>query len=256
MSDNFHQCKNCGQSFNGNYCNNCGQKPAHRLDTKHILHEIFHVFTHADKGILAFIPIIMFRPGTMALDYVAGKRKSIFNPIQYLIIIVGIVTFIMSKTNYMETIATTFEPPDGQASERVRAVQKQLNGVLQRYLNLFLFALLPVFSFFSWVFFRSKKYNYAENFVLQVAIQAQINTWSLLMLMPLTILLPKQYHVWIIPASFSLLIVCNAVGNRQFFKTSWLQATAKGILVYICTNIIQLIITLLAVVVILMNYKK
>ncbi len=164
-----HTCKNCGLAFTGAYCNTCGQKVAHRLTTSHVLHEAVHVFTHADKGIFSFIPIILFRPGRFALDYVEGKRKRYFNVFQYLILLVGLVTFLMLKTNYLENISETFSPASSGKSVRVQVVQKQLMGTLQKYMNILLFVLLPVFSFFTWLLYRSKKYNYAENIVLLTA---------------------------------------------------------------------------------------
>ena len=149
MRETVNRCRNCNNEFEGIYCNVCGQKRAHRLDTKHVIHEILHVFTHTDKGILSFIPIIMFRPGFFALDYVEGRRKRYFNVFQYLVIIVGIITFLMTKTHYMENIAITFDPSSGKASVIVRSVQEKLVNAIQRYLNLFLFALIPVFTFFN-----------------------------------------------------------------------------------------------------------
>ena len=255
MSQQEHICKNCGHSFTGNHCNNCGQKIAHRLDIKHIAHEAVHVFTHADKGIFSLIPMVLFRPGTLALQYVEGKRKRYFSIFQYLILVVGIITFIMSKSNYMENVMQTINPDSVKTSARVAAVQAKINGALQQYFNLFLFALIPVFSFFSWLFFRSKKYNYAENFVLQAAIQAQTTTISLFTL-PMSLLLGKKFQGIIIIFSLLVFITCNTVANRQFFRVSGVQAFFKGLLVYICTNIIQVIIIAIAMFILAMQYKK
>lgn len=256
MSQHEHICKNCGHSFNGNHCNNCGQKIAHRLDTKHIAHEAVHVFTHADKGIFALIPMVLFRPGILALQYVQGKRKSYFNIFQYLVLVVGISVFIMSKTHFMENMVETINPDISKASARVQAVQKRWMSIFQQYLNLFLFALIPVFSFFSWLFFRSKKYNYAENLVLQVAIQGQINTYSIIITLPFMFILGKSYQGLIMLLSILMLLTCNTVANRQFFKVSTVQAFFKGLLVYICTNIVQIIIVIIAFVILAMQYKK
>ena len=255
MTNTGHICKNCGHSFIGNHCNNCGQKLAHRLDSKHIAHELVHVFTHTDKGIFSFIPMILLRPGTLALEYVEGRRKRYFNMFQYLILVVGVITFIMSKTNYMENMMETFNLSTEKSSARVAAVSARINGVIQQYFNLFLFALIPVFSFFSWLFFKAKKYNYAENFVLQAAIQAQITTISLFTL-PISLLLGKQFQGIMMIISLVVLVACNTIANRQFFKVSGLQAFFKGLLVYICTNIVEIIVVAIAVYILAINYKK
>ena len=256
MSQQEHICKNCGHGFFGNHCNNCGQKVAHRLHTKHIAHEAVHVFTHADKGIFALIPMVLFRPGTLTLQYVQGKRKSYFNIFQYLVLVVGISVFIMSKTHFMENIAETINPGISKESARVQAVQSKWMSVLQQYMNLFLFALIPVFSFFSWLFFKSKKYNYAENLVLQAATQAQINTYSIFLTLPLVFLTGKAYQGLVFFLSIVVMLSCFAAANRQFFKVSMIQAFFKGLLIYICTNIVQVMIIMVVVFVLALQYKK
>lgn len=255
-SETEHICKNCGNSFTGNHCNHCGQKKAHRLDTKHIIHETVHVFTHADKGIFSLIPMVLFRPGLLALQYVEGKRKRYFSIFQYLILIVGMITFIMTKIHFMENMVETFNPDVTKDSARVLAVQHQLITALQRFYNLFSLALLPIFSFFSWIFFKSKGYNYAENFVLQVSIQAQINTYSLLLILPITIFWGKQLQGLVLVLSALLLIICYTIANRQFFKVSSIHAFFKGLIIYICTNIIQMIIIFMIILFLVMQYQK
>ena len=199
--------------------------------------------------------MILLRPGTLALEYVEGRRKRHFNIFQYLILVVGIITLIMSKTHYMENMMDTFNSDSVKSSARVAAVQEKISGAIQQYFNLFLFALIPVFSFFSWLFFKAKKYNYAEHFVLQAAIQAQITTISLFIL-PISLLLGKQFQGIMMIISLLILVACNTIANRQFFKVSAWQAFFKGLLVYICTNIVEIIVVAIAVFILAMNYKK
>jgi hypothetical protein len=238
-------CKNCGSTFQGMYCPSCGQKVAHRLNLTHIFHEVVHVFTHADKGIFSLVPAVLFRPGTLALGYVQGKRKRYFSVFQYLIIIVGIVTFIMSKIHFMENMMDTFATENEvPVSPKVLAVQNQLIGWMKQYMNLFLFALIPVFTLFSWLLFRKKGYNYAEHFVLQVVIQAQVNTITLLLTMPLAVLFGDSMPKLIFLLAFVILITSHTISNRQFFKIPLLHAAFKGFLIYGCTLIVQMLIVM------------
>jgi hypothetical protein len=172
-----HSCKNCENLFEGRFCNVCGQKTAHRLDVSHIWHEVIHLFTHADKGIFAFIPKIITQPGIIALDYVEGKRKKYFNPLQYLVIIIGIVTFLIARSHFIEQVMSTITTMNS-TNVPASAVKQQLKiaQFFQRYFNIIMFLLIPILSFFSWLFFRKKKFNYAEHILLQVTLQAQSNT--------------------------------------------------------------------------------
>ena len=247
-------CKNCGHYFRGLYCNRCGQKAAHRLDVKHVVHEAVHVFTHADKGIFPLIPAVLFRPGLVALDYVQGKRKRYFSIFQYLLIIVGIATYIVTKTHWIGE-EDRILGAGRAAPSQVLVVQKEVTGLVQHYFNLFLFVMIPVFALFSWLFFRAKGYNYAENFVLQVAVQAQLHTYSVLLIFPLMALLGGRGQGVIIPVALIILLACHTTGNRQFFKVTVGQAFFKGLLVYLCTNLIQILLIAIIVLMILLQHK-
>src|SRR5690349_6274896 len=93
-------CKNCSYEFEGKFCPNCSQKAAtHRFTIGHIGHEFLHALTHTDKGVLLLIKELFTRPGYVALEYNAGKRKKYFNPITYMLLILAIQIFAAQKTH-------------------------------------------------------------------------------------------------------------------------------------------------------------
>ena len=69
----------------------------------HVMHDVVHVLLHADKGIFPFMARVMVQPGIIAKEYLEGKRK-IFNPYQYLILVVGLVLFLMTLLNFYEDL--------------------------------------------------------------------------------------------------------------------------------------------------------
>jgi hypothetical protein len=105
-------CKNCENSFEGKYCPNCSQKAdTHRFTIKHFAHEFFHAFTHTDKGIFFLIKELFLRPGKVAREFNAGKRKKYFNPITYLLIVMALQIYLSQKTGltnfYIEQVRQT-----------------------------------------------------------------------------------------------------------------------------------------------------
>lgn len=83
------------------FCPDCGQATAvHRLSFSHLLHEMVHFFTHADKGIFYLVRQLARRPGTVIREYVAGRRKVYFSPLNFFLIAVGMFLFVQ----------TTFKP--------------------------------------------------------------------------------------------------------------------------------------------------
>lgn len=247
-------CLNCETQYNGHFCNNCGQKETHRYTVAHVLHELVHVFTHADKGIFSFAWNIIKKPGTVALDLVEGRRKRYFNLFQYLLIVVGIITFLVTQTHLIEKTLVTMNKANStvQSSELIK-VQQSVAAFLQKYNNIFQLVLIPLFAFFSWLFLgRVRKRNYAENIVLHAASSAQSNTFaiftSLLMLLGTT-----DLH-FIILSLLSLFVILYtfAISYKQFYGISSIRSILFAIAVLICSYIIQSVLTAVLVIVYLL----
>lgn len=236
-------CANCGNMYTGHFCNQCGQKQVHRYTVKHVLHEILHVFTHADKGIFSFAWQVVTRPGTIALDMVEGRRKRYFNLFQYLVIIVGIGTFVMNKTHLMEQTMQSMNNMTGtKVTGQMAIMQQQMVVALQKYFNLVQFFLIPVYALFSWLFLRRGNYNYAENLVLGSVISAQMSTLSVVNMLLFYFIQSANTMVWFGLAALLILIGCFTVTFRQFYKISFIKALLYSLLVYICAYVVQLIL--------------
>lgn len=236
-------CANCGNTYTGQFCNLCGQKQEHRYSLKHVLHELLHVFAHADKGVFSFAWQVVTRPGSVALDLVEGRRKRYFNLFQYLVIIVGIVTFIMTKTHLMEqTVQSVNHMAGYKASAQVTAMQQKMVAILQKYFNLLQFFLIPVYAFFSWLFLRRRGYNYAENIVLSSVISAQMNTISIVTILLFYFVHSANVMLWYGFVALLLLVSCFTISFRQFFKMSFIKALLYSVLVYVCAYIVQLVL--------------
>src|SRR5262245_11561097 len=92
-------CKNCGKQLahRENFCPSCGQKAnVHGLTFHSLLHEIVHYFTHAEKNIFSLIKQLTFKPGVVAEEYLAGKRKKYFSPVNFFLIVAGLLVIIVS----------------------------------------------------------------------------------------------------------------------------------------------------------------
>jgi hypothetical protein len=238
-----HTCSNCGTVYTGNFCNQCGQKQVHRYTIAHVLHELVHVFTHADKGIFRFAANIIVRPGLVALDFVEGRRKRHFNLFQYLIIIVGIATLLISKTKFMEdTINSMNEFTGTSASQKQQEFQQGVVLFMKKYFNIVLLATVPAFALFSWLFINRSKYNFAENVVLFGAVSAQTNTVSIVSLLLMALIPAGKGMLLYTIFSFAVLLTGFSLGIRQFHKLSWIKSISYGLVIYICAYIVQVIL--------------
>ena len=71
-----HTCSNCGAHLTGPYCAQCGQKDhKERMSLKVILHSTLESLTNVERGFWYTMKLLSHRPGKVAREYLAGKRK-------------------------------------------------------------------------------------------------------------------------------------------------------------------------------------
>jgi hypothetical protein len=67
-------CKNCGTSLEGWYCYNCGQNAdTHHRSILHLIWEAIEGMFHLDGRLANTLPLLFFRPGKLAKDYMEGR---------------------------------------------------------------------------------------------------------------------------------------------------------------------------------------
>ena len=79
------KCLNCGAELTGEYCHQCGQPKLHRheFSIKHFLGHLVHEFTHLDSNkVFKTLSALVFRPGLLTADYLAGRKGKHINPIR------------------------------------------------------------------------------------------------------------------------------------------------------------------------------
>lgn len=232
-------CLNCGHLLTppGCFCPQCGQAPAHRLSTGHVLHEILHVFTHADKGIFAYVPLVLRRPGVLVADYLAGRRKRHFNPFQFLLLAVGLVTLLGVKLHYYDQVGAGVEQvfrQRGESAEHIERVRAYFHAI-GAFFNVWWLALLPVQALLTWVLYARRGLNYAESVLVQVVLGGAFQVY-LLGLLPVLMLTHTAQRAGFVSGLSQCLIVTVYLGliGRQGLGLApggaWGRAIAGGVL--------------------------
>ena len=188
-------CLNCDQVLEPGkrFCPNCGQKAAvHRITMQHFFHEVFHAFTHADKGIFHLLKCLATKPGSTTRNYITGKRQAYFNPFTFFLILMGI--FVLSN-NY-------FKPAPKKVELNAQAMQHMPPGAKAKYMglisrvnkattifrkhgNVVAMVAVPFISFFTWIFFRRRGFNYAEHLTANMMFVAFSNLIFTIIVFPL-----------------------------------------------------------------------
>lgn len=90
-------CANCGAALTGRYCAACGQKRFVEADRRfgHLLRQLVHAATDLDGRFWGSLRALLFRPGLLSRDYIAGRRKRWMSPIA-LFLLVNLVYFFFA----------------------------------------------------------------------------------------------------------------------------------------------------------------
>lgn len=149
-------CLNCQAALPGTarFCAQCGQKvDARRLTLHDIGHELWHALTHTDRSVLGVMKAMLLRPGLLARDYVQGRRRRHFSPFAFLVIATGLVVLL----NLLTGIGGFSDP---------KMHPGPVGRFLNKHLNLFVLAQVPLLALWSRLLFWRSGMNLAENLVL------------------------------------------------------------------------------------------
>src|ERR1700739_2754377 len=100
-------CLNCGTILKGHFCHNCGQENLELKENfvammEHAVSDYFHfdhLFFHTLKPLL-------FKPGYLTVEYMAGRRAQYLHPVK-MYIFISIVYFLLLFQTAHETVTTT-----------------------------------------------------------------------------------------------------------------------------------------------------
>ena len=227
----MNTCKNCSESFDGNFCPNCGTiVHAKRINNRYVIEELEHGILHLDKGILFTLKEMLIRPGKSARNFVEGEKERFkhFKPLGFLIITSIIYGFISHKFGYYET-----------GSESNSAIIDWIENH-NNYANLIAIAYIALGL--RYVFYRKRNYNLFEYFILMAFVTGQIMVFGMFAEIISGIThseIPTDVYLLL-----SILYCSWSIGSFFDVKSFW--GYVKAFAVYSCC-ILSFIITVLII---------
>ncbi|WP_454760709.1 DUF3667 domain-containing protein [Caulobacter segnis] len=96
-------CKNCGASLEGWFCHDCGQTAdTHHRSILHLIWEAIEGMFHLDGRLANTLPLLFFKPGKLAKDYMEGRIVRHVPPFRTFL--VALLLFIFAAEHAIHTV--------------------------------------------------------------------------------------------------------------------------------------------------------
>ncbi len=218
-------CRSCGYSGNESYCSRCGEPyKVKKISIPGLLHDIFHLFTHLDRGFGYTLKMLVLAPGHMQREYIDGERKRHQKPFSMFLICATVAAIV----RYWIQMVLIKYYHIGNISEAT---------FLNKYMVIFFIALLPIHVLVTYVLFRKSGYNFAE---IAVFI---LYTLSFVFLVAACIALLRFIwpHMDTIYVELPFLLVYNTITFINFFRSQprWVVALKSIVLILVIFFLIQ-----------------
>ncbi len=208
-------CLNCGSVNDSKFCKECGQSMnTHRLTVGHILEEIAHYFTHADKGLFFIIKEMFTRPGQVVEEYIAGKRKKYFNPFTFLLICSTISAYLYWKLSYYTSISV--QQSGNRTPSEINTLLMQTSHLMEKYGKIVTILMLPLLAGISNLLYFRRAYNYAEHLTIQAFVLAQTSIINIFITLFSYYFFPNSYFIFNMLFQLSFLLYMAIVFSRVF----------------------------------------
>jgi len=109
-------------------------------------------FVDVERGAFAFAQALLVRPGGVARDYVAGRRRRYYGPFATLVVLVGVTALAINVSGF-KVLSQDGLPPGP-------------TELLERHFNLLLLVQMPLIGGACALLFRSAHRTWAEHMVL------------------------------------------------------------------------------------------
>jgi hypothetical protein len=204
------RCHDCGEQRSTPFCGECGQKAAKRFVWRDIGKEGWDRLRFFEFKFLKTLGRLVPGPGTVARDYVLGRRTAVMHPISLLVALVAILVLMLAANRYFDHYGFADRDVDRMA-ERVMAYANWSFsiGIVAIWLG-------------SWSVFRRRLgYNAVEHAVLALYVQAIILAAIIVNMAPTLIWRDPAFITAHRGASqhylYLIKLVIVALAYRQFF---------------------------------------
>lgn len=114
------QCKNCKAELQGDYCHACGQRDVPvGITFAQTLSDFFSYNFSVDGPVWTTIRLLALNPGQLVRNFIEGKRKPYYRPVQFFVVSTVIYLLAMEWVGYSPLEG---QLPEATGTERIRDI--------------------------------------------------------------------------------------------------------------------------------------
>lgn len=261
-NDEAHTCCHCGSEYHGSYCPQCSMPASwHRFDFRQMINNFLDIWGFGNRSMYRSLKDLLWRPGYMIRDYLAGHYLYYFPPFKMLAILITLFVAIayvfnipneqsFSLYDFTQYIEKTIND-SSEISNSSTVVWQYIKNVAQYLDKHILYSIILqniVVVFVIWLLFRRKtKYSFIEIFYSQIYINCQFVLLSIIIMLltwkvPQPEIYPYAVPLWLV--TLFLLIDFKQFYQLSWWQTIWRTAVVPFIIVFIYLFLLTLTIVL------------
>jgi hypothetical protein len=240
-------CPSCGTALAGDFCHGCGEKrpEARDLSIRHFVADAAAELTSLDSKLYHTLHALVFRPGLLTLEWIAGRRGRYLKPLNLVLALFAVQLFAYTAAKAVSMFnvemivrserqfAEQMKLPEGgfydklfaRASAKkgasVESLYEAVNEKWQRNVSLLQPAQIVVLAaLLQLLYFFSRRY-FVEHLVFSMHFLAFIS-------LTVTLMWPVYYAVGIAPTRYNMLIACAKFLLDIFYMFVALRAVYRG----------------------------
>ncbi len=244
-------CANCGAEMTGEYCHQCGQKKVDRHDfsVKHFFGHLVHEITHLDGNkILKTLKALLFRPGLLTAEYLAGRKGSYLNPIRiyltfsalYFLFAWGTLADIRGggadrTARHPTTIAIA-----KQKGLEPRAVADKIYQKTEKYSAVIRFGSVLISGLFLSVLFIGARRYYVEHLIFSLHYYSFDffckSVFALLFIVSAAV--GHRFPVMVLNLFYPVAFIYLVLALRRVYRQGWPITAIKSLVLFLCETLL------------------
>ena len=244
-------CPNCGSDLSGEYCNNCGQKKIHRQEfaVKHFTRQALNEITDLESNkIFKTLVALLFRPGILASEYLAGRKGKYVGPIRLYLTFSAI--YFLFAWGALSDIrgggsARAARNPATIAMARQRGVDPQVLAdrvfeKAEKYAGTLRFVSVLVSGLFLSLLYYSMKRFYVEHLIFSLYYYSfdffMKSFFAVLFIASVALgaKLPAAFLNFFYPVA----LIYLAFALRVVYKQTWPRTLVKAVVLFLCESLL------------------